>query len=285
LVIERTRQEIDHNIWSRYELRNRQKLTKLPKALLRGIVNVPVILYNNAMLILPAIDIRDGKCVRLQQGDYGHETIYADSPVEMAKHWEQQGAEFLHIVDLDGAKKGVPSNFSIVSKIATNIKIPIELGGGVRNQETIQRYLDSGVNRLIIGTLALKEADWFCEMCQKFPQKLVLGIDGRNGLVATEGWLATSQTLATELAQKYADLPLAALVYTDIAKDGMLQGPNIEEMEAMRRTVSIPLIVSGGIASLDDVRRLASRNFYACIIGKALYEQKFCLADALSIRE
>jgi len=237
------------------------------------------------MLILPAIDIRDGKCVRLQQGDYDQETIYADSPVEMAKHWEQQGAEFLHIVDLDGAKEGVPTNFSIVSKIVANVKIPIELGGGVRNQETIQRYLDSGVNRLIIGTLALKEVDWFREMCQQFPQKLVLGIDGRNGLVATEGWLETSQTLAIDLAKKFADLPLAALVYTDIAKDGMLQGPNIEEMEAMRRTVSIPLIVSGGIASLDDVRHLASRNFYACIIGKALYENKFRLAEALSIRK
>ena len=239
----------------------------------------------NVMLILPAIDIRNGKCVRLQQGDYSQETIYADNPVEMAKHWEQQGAEFLHIVDLDGAKEGVPSNFSIVSKIATSTTIPIELGGGVRNQETIQRYLDSGVNRLIIGTLALKKADWFREMCRQFPQKLVLGIDGRNGFVATEGWLETSQTPATELAKKYADLPLAALVYTDIAKDGMLQGPNIKEMEAMRRTVPVPLIVSGGIASLDYVRLLASRNFYACIIGKALYEQKFCLADVLAIRE
>ena len=235
------------------------------------------------MLILPAIDIRDGKCVRLQQGDYSQETIYADNPVDMAKHWEQQGAEFLHIVDLDGAKEGSATNFSTVCKIAESIHIPIELGGGVRNQATIQRYLDSGVNRLIIGTLALKEADWFRAMCRQFPQKLVLGIDGRNGLVATEGWLETSQTPATDLAKKYADLPLAALVYTDIAKDGMLEGPNIEEMEAMRRTVPVPLVVSGGIASLDDIRRLDSRNFHACIIGKALYENKFRLAEALSI--
>ena len=233
------------------------------------------------MLILPAIDIRNGKCVRLQQGDYNQETVYADSPVEMAKHWEQQGAEFLHIVDLDGAKEGVPSNFSIVRSIAESVKIPMELGGGIRNQETIQRYLDAGVHRLVIGTLALKEADWFREMCRKFPGKLVLGIDGRKGLVAAEGWLETSQTPATDLAKKYADLPLAALVYTDIAKDGMLEGPNIGEMEAMRRAVPIPLVVSGGIASLDDVRRLASRNFHACIIGKALYENKFRLPDAL----
>jgi phosphoribosylformimino-5-aminoimidazole carboxamide ribotide isomerase len=200
----------------------------------------------------------------------------------MAKHWEQQGAEFLHIVDLDGAKEGQPTNFSIVSNIAKSINIPIELGGGVRNQETIQRYLDAGVNRLIIGTLALKEVDWFREMSQQFPNKLVLGIDGRNGLAATEGWLETSQTLATDLAKKYVDLPLAALVYTDIAKDGMLEGPNIEEMEAMRQAVPFPLIVSGGIGSLDDIRQLASRNFYACIIGKALYEKKFRLAEILN---
>ena len=234
------------------------------------------------MLILPAIDIRHGKCVRLQQGDYGKETVYGDSPVEMAHYWEEQGAEFLHIVDLDGAKDGLPTNFSIVAKIAESLKIPIEIGGGVRTQETIQRYLEAGVNRLVIGTLALKEADWFREMCRQFPDRLVLGIDGRNGRVATEGWLETSQTLATDLAKKYIDLPLSALVYTDIAKDGMLEGPNVAEMEAMRRAVPFPLIVSGGIASLDDVRRLARDGFHACIIGKALYENKFQLPEALA---
>ena len=235
------------------------------------------------MLILPAIDIRNGKCVRLQQGDYSQETVYGESPVEMAKHWEEQGAEFLHIVDLDGAKDGRPTNFSIVHSIAENLKIPVEIGGGIRNEETIQQYLDAGVNRLVIGTLALKEADWFREMCRKFPDRLVLGIDGRNGLVATEGWLETSQTLATDLAKKYTDLPLAALVYTDIAKDGMLAGPNITEMEAMRRTVPFPLVVSGGIASLDDIRRLAQSGFYACIVGKALYENNFPLPVALAV--
>ena len=233
------------------------------------------------MIILPAIDIRNGKCVRLQQGNYGKETIYADSPVEMAVQWQQQGAEFLHIVDLDGAKDGQPTNFIIISNIVKSVTIPIELGGGIRNQETIQRYLDAGVNRLVIGTQALKEADWFGAMCRKFPGKLVLGIDGRNGLVAAEGWLETSQTLTTDLAKKYADLPLAALVYTDIAKDGMLEGPNIAEMEAMRRTVPVPLVVSGGIASLNDIRRLATCKFHACIVGKALYENKFRLADAI----
>jgi len=235
------------------------------------------------MLILPAIDIRNGKCVRLTQGDYNQETIYADSPIDMAMHWQEQGAEFLHLVDLDGAKEGKPTNFAIVSNIAARLKIPIEIGGGIRSRETIEQYLDAGVNRLVIGTLALKEADWFREMCQQFPYRLVLGIDGRNGLVATEGWLETSQTLATDLAKKYVDLPLAALVYTDIATDGMLVGPNIDEMEAMRQTIPFPLVVSGGIATLDDIRRLAARNFHSCIIGKALYENRFQLPEALTI--
>ncbi|MCL2005875.1 MAG: HisA/HisF-related TIM barrel protein, partial [Planctomycetaceae bacterium] len=152
----------------------------------------------SGMLILPAIDILNGKCVRLQQGDYNQETIYADSPVDMAKHWEQQGAEFLHIVDLDGAKDKKPTNLAVICKIAQSITIPIEVGGGIRNRETIQHYLDAGVNRLVIGTLAHKEPDWFCEMSHCFPHKLVLGIDGRNGFVATEGWLETSQTPATD---------------------------------------------------------------------------------------
>ena len=235
------------------------------------------------MRILPAIDIRNEKCVRLQQGDYSQETVYGDSPVEMAKHWEQQGAEFLHIVDLDGAKDGQPTNFALICNIAQSLNIPLEIGGGIRHEATIRRYLDAGVNRLVVGTLALKEADWFRAMCQKFPNRLVLGIDGRNGLVATEGWLETSQTLATDLAKKYADLPLAALVYTDITKDGMLVGPNVPEMEAMRHAVPFPLIVSGGIASLDDIRRLAQGGFHACIVGKALYENKFQLPEALAV--
>ena len=235
------------------------------------------------MLLLPAIDIRNGKCVRLQQGDYNQETVYAESPVDMAQHWEQQGARFLHIVDLDGAKDKKPTNFDTVCKIAQCISIPVEVGGGIRDQDTIHRYLDSGVNRLVIGTLAHKDPRWFREMSQMFPQRLVLGIDGRNGCVATEGWLETSRTLASDLARQYAGLPLSALVYTDIAKDGMLEGPNIEAMEEMRLAVPFPLVVSGGIASLDDIQNLVQRDFQACIIGKALYENKFTLPDALNL--
>jgi len=235
------------------------------------------------MLILPAIDIRNGRCVRLQQGDYNQETVYADNPVEMAKHWEGRGAEFLHIVDLDGAKDKMPTNFDLICEIADSITIPLEVGGGIRHRDTIQRYLQSGVNRLVIGTLAQKEPEWFREICQEFPYKLVLGIDGRNGFAATEGWLETSPARAVDLAKQYVDLPLSALVYTDIAKDGMLEGPNMDEMEAMRQTVPFPLIVSGGIATLDDLRCLAQNGFHACIIGKALYENKFRLEEALAV--
>ena len=241
--------------------------------------NIPV---KTIMQIIPAIDIRNGKCVRLQKGDYNQETIYGNNPIEMAKHWEQLGAEFLHIVDLDGAKEGKPTNFLTIGKIAKNIAIPIEVGGGIRNQETIQHYLNEGVNRLVIGTYALKESEWFRDMGQLYPHKLALGIDARKGFVATAGWLETSRTLATNLAKQYVDLPLATMIYTDIDTDGMLTGPNITEMETMRQTVPFPLIVSGGISSLEDIRQLSHSGFYACIIGKSLYENKFQLPDAIA---
>jgi phosphoribosylformimino-5-aminoimidazole carboxamide ribotide isomerase len=233
------------------------------------------------MQLLPAIDIRGGKCVRLKQGDYRQETVYADSPVEMAKHWVQHGAEFLHLVDLDGAKDKEPVNRQIVCNIAETLDIPVEIGGGIRSEETIRDYLRAGVRRVVIGTLALKEPVWFRKMSELFPGKLVLGIDAKNGQVAAEGWLETSQTSAVELAQKYIDLPLAALVYTDIAKDGMLEGPNFDEMVAMQRAVPFPVVASGGVSSLDDLRRLRQLSLPSCIIGKALYEGKFTLEEAL----
>ncbi|MDR2115478.1 MAG: 1-(5-phosphoribosyl)-5-[(5-phosphoribosylamino)methylideneamino]imidazole-4-carboxamide isomerase [Planctomycetaceae bacterium] len=235
------------------------------------------------MQLLPAIDILNGKCVRLKQGDYGRETVYADNPVEMAKHWVCLGAEYLHIVDLDGARDKEPINRQSVYEIVKAIDIPVEIGGGIRNEKTIRDYLDAGIDRVVIGTLALKNSDWFQKMCQQFPDKLVLGIDARNGFVATEGWLETSQTSAVELAQNFRDLPLAALVYTDIAKDGMMEGPNFDEMTAMQRAVPFPVIASGGVSSLDDIRKLRQLGLPACIIGKALYEGTIQLKDALNI--
>ncbi|MDR2641358.1 MAG: 1-(5-phosphoribosyl)-5-[(5-phosphoribosylamino)methylideneamino]imidazole-4-carboxamide isomerase [Planctomycetaceae bacterium] len=234
------------------------------------------------MQLLPAIDILNARCVRLKQGAYNNETIYANDPAEVAKYWFSCGAEMLHIVDLNGAKDKKPVNRDVVLAIVRAIDIPVEIGGGIRDEKTIRDYLDNGVERVVIGTLALKEPDWFREMSEKFPQKLVIGIDARNGQVATEGWLETSKIPAVKLAQQFVELKLAAVVYTDIAKDGMLEGPNFEEMVAMRDAVPFPVIASGGIASIDDIKKLNSLNIPACIIGKALYEKNFKLQEALN---
>ena len=237
------------------------------------------------MELWPAIDILGGQCVRLKQGDYRQETVYGSSPAAMAEHWVRCGAGFLHVVDLDGAKDKRPINRLFVKEILDRVSIPVEIGGGVRTEETIRDYLDMGIHRIVIGTLALKEPDWFREMSRKFPGRLVLGIDAKNGRVATEGWLETSQTTAVSLAQAFSDLPLAAIVYTDIARDGMLEGPNFDEMETMNRAASFPVVASGGVSSLEDLRRLKALGLPACIIGKALYESAFRLEDALKVAQ
>jgi phosphoribosylformimino-5-aminoimidazole carboxamide ribotide isomerase len=233
------------------------------------------------MEIWPAIDIRGGQCVRLVQGDYNRETVYSSAPADMAEHWASLGAKHLHLVDLDGAKDGRSTNAAAVAEIVRRVTIPCELGGGIRNEEAIRTYLDMGVSRLVIGTLALKEKAWFREMAQKYPNRLVLGIDAKEGKVAVNGWLETSRTSAVDLAREFADLPLAALVYTDIATDGMMKGPNFKEIELMNRETTIPLVASGGVTRLADVARLAELNIPACIIGRALYEKTIDLTEAL----
>jgi phosphoribosylformimino-5-aminoimidazole carboxamide ribotide isomerase len=232
--------------------------------------------------IWPAIDIRGGKCVRLKQGDYGQETVFGDDPAAMARHWVELGAKCLHLVDLDGAREGRPVNLPRVREVVKASGVPCELGGGIRDAETIQRLFDAGLARLVIGTLALKQPDWFREQCRMFPGRLVLGIDARDGKVATEGWLETSGTSAVELARQFAGEPIAAVVYTDIATDGMLAGPNVAEMTAMQRAVEWPVVASGGVTTKDDVARLAAVPMAGCIIGRSLYEGTITLADALS---
>lgn len=232
------------------------------------------------MEIWPAIDLRGGRCVRLRQGDYSQETVFGDDPAAMAAHWVAEGAECLHLVDLDGAKQGRPGNLESIRAIVEKVAVPCELGGGIRDEATIRQLLDVGLARLVIGTLALKQPEWFRAMCKLFPGRLVLGIDARNGQVATDGWLETSQTSAVELAGQFADLPLAALVYTDIATDGMLAGPNVPAMAAMQSAVKLPVIASGGVTKADDVARLASAGLHGCIVGRALYEGHITLADA-----
>jgi phosphoribosylformimino-5-aminoimidazole carboxamide ribotide isomerase len=231
--------------------------------------------------IWPAIDIRGGKCVRLKQGDYARETVFAEDPAEMARHWVAQGARRLHLVDLDGARAGSPVNLAGVEAILASVDVPCELGGGIRTEETICRLLQMGLARLVIGTLAVKEPEWFRRMCRKYPGRLVLGLDARDGRVATEGWLRTSEVPAEELARQFDSEPLAAIVYTDIATDGMMTGPNVAAMAAMQRAVRLPVVASGGVTTVDDVARLAAAGLSGCIIGRALYEGTIRLPEAL----
>jgi len=234
------------------------------------------------MQIWPAIDLLGGKCVRLEQGDYARETVFSDDPVAVAQQFQAQGAQHLHLVDLDGARDGRPTNFEVVRAIVEAVDMECELGGGVRSQETIEALFGTGLDRLVLGTSALKNADWFREMCRQFPGKLVLGIDARNGLVATDGWLETSNTPATALADQFCEIPLAAIVYTDIATDGMLAGPNVAAMAEMQNYVDVPVVASGGVTRVEDVRRLAEAGLAAAIIGRALYAEKISLPEALS---
>lgn len=235
------------------------------------------------MQLWPAIDLLGGMCVRLQQGDYQRETVFSEDPVSIALQWRQQGAEYLHLVDLDGAKTGALVNENVIKRIVASLDIPVQLGGGVRDEATIERLLDLGLSRLVLGTAALKNQDWFVAMCDRYPQKLVLGIDARNGMVATEGWLATSTTPAVDLAQALESRTsqIAAIVYTDIARDGMLTGPNYESIHHLLDSVKTPVIASGGVGVLDHVVQLNDTGVAGCIIGRALYENRFRLDEAL----
>lgn len=234
------------------------------------------------MEIWPAIDLRGGCCVRLQQGDYDRETVFGEDPTAMARHWVDQGARHLHLVDLDGARDGRPTNLPSVRSIVQSIAIPCELGGGIRTEETIRELLEIGLARLVIGTLAIREPDWFRRMCRAFPNRLVLGIDARNGLVATDGWKQTSRVEAIAVARQFDTEPLAAIVYTDIATDGMMAGPNMEAMVQMQSAVGRPVVASGGVSCVRDVARLAAVPMAGCIIGRALYESALTLPEALA---
>jgi len=231
--------------------------------------------------IWPAIDLRGGKCVRLQQGDYGRETVFGEDPAAMARHWVDQGAECLHLVDLDGARDGRPGNLASVEAILRAVDVPCELGGGIRSEEVIAKLLELGVERLVVGTRALKEPDWFRRTCREHPGKLVVGIDARAGRVATDGWLETSDVAAVDLARQFEGEPLAAIVYTDIATDGMLVGPNVGAMAQMQSAVDLPVVASGGITTREDVARLGAVPMAGCIIGRALYEGRIALPDAI----
>lgn len=243
------------------------------------------------MDILPAIDLRGGKCVRLRQGDYARETVFGDDPVEMALRWEDQGGDWLHLVDLDGAKTGKPENIEVIRKIVSAVKIPCELGGGIRNEETVREMLeDVGLKRVIIGTQALKQPEWFRDIVNKFPNQICLGLDARDSMVATEGWLDVSKTSALELAREYVGLPLAAVIYTNIANDGMMQGIDEGTLADFRilAGMGLKVIASGGVTTLNDIRKLRDisleePNLIGAITGRAIYEGTICLGEAARV--
>jgi phosphoribosylformimino-5-aminoimidazole carboxamide ribotide isomerase len=243
------------------------------------------------MLLLPAIDLRDGKCVRLRQGDYNQETIFGNQPGEMAKRWADEGAEMLHLVDLDGAKAGKPVNLEAIKAITSSIKIPCQLGGGIRDEASIRMLLEEmGIARVIVGTKALREPDWFESMTTKFPHKIVLGVDAKDGMVATEGWLETSKTSAYDLAKRYANLPVAAIVYTNIANDGMMQGIDQGTLNDLAKLsdLGISTVASGGVTTLRDIKNLQQMHqthphLDSIIIGRAIYEGTIQLPEALAL--
>jgi phosphoribosylformimino-5-aminoimidazole carboxamide ribotide isomerase len=233
------------------------------------------------MQIIPAIDLRGGRCVRLRQGDFEQETVFGDDPAGMALRWESAGASRIHLVDLDGAKSGKPVNVEAVRAITRVVKAPCQLGGGVRDRDTIAAWLDQGLERVVVGTRAVRDPAWFEQMASEFPGRLVLGLDARAGRIATEGWLQTSETQALDLALRFDHLPLAALVYTDVARDGMLDGPDLEGTTSLARSLTTPVIASGGVGTLRDLENLSSLPVAGCIVGRALYEGRFTLAEAI----
>lgn len=236
------------------------------------------------MLIIPAIDLKDGQCVRLRQGVMEDSTVFSDDPVAMARRWVDAGCRRLHLVDLNGAFAGEPVNGEVVTAIAREYpNLPIQIGGGIRELDTIEHYVRAGVSYVIIGTKAVKEPAFVGEACAAFPGKVIVGLDAKEGLVATDGWAEVSDVKATELAQRFQADGVSAIVYTDIARDGMMQGVNVDATLAMAGASSIPVIASGGITNLDDIRALAAvaeGGIIGAITGRAIYEGTLDVAEA-----
>jgi len=238
------------------------------------------------MLIIPAIDIKGGRCVRLFQGRMEQETVYSDDPVSVAKRWEDEGAEFLHIVDLDGAVSGVPKNKEIIESIIKSVKIPLEVGGGIRNIETIKEYFSIGAKKVVIGTVAWENPILISEVCKMFPERIIVGIDAKNGNVAVRGWEDVTETSASTLAKRFEGMGISGIIYTDISRDGTLSGPNIDSIKSFAKSISIPVIASGGVSDINDIKnimKLKKHGVDGVIIGKALYSGSVNLREAIKL--
>lgn len=238
------------------------------------------------MIIFPAIDLKQGKCVRLFKGNLNEVTIFNNSPSNQALEFEKYGFKFIHVVDLDGAVNGITINQNSVKEILQNIKIPVQLGGGIRDLATIEKWLKLGVNRVILGTLAIKNPDIVKEACREFPNQIVVGIDSVNGMVATEGWLKTNNIGVVELAKQFEDCGVSAIIYTDINRDGTLSGTDIEGSIKLTNSLSIPIIISGGISNIKEVikiRNLKNPQIAGVIIGRAIYDKKVSIEDLIKL--
>ena len=237
------------------------------------------------MIIFPAIDLRGGKCVRLIQGDFDKETVYSDDPQATALKWQSFGAKFLHVVDLDGARAGSPQNLDAIKKILDAVKIPIEVGGGIRTLDDVERLLTLGVRRVILGSVAVENISLVREAVQKFGDKIVVGIDARNDFVAVHGWEKSSAVKAGELAKKIAAAGVKTIIYTDISKDGMLSGVNAESFAELAKESGAEIIASGGVRSLEDIRALKAKKIAGVIVGKAIYTGALDLKSAIELAE
>ena len=238
------------------------------------------------MIVIPAVDLKDGRCVRLSQGRMDQESVYSEYPVEMAKHWESKGAERLHVVDLNGAVTGNPFHRTLIKEITRSVHIPIEVGGGIRDLPTIEDYLSSGVRWVILGTAAFQNRSLIEEACHRFPERVVLGIDAKEGRVAIQGWSEVVSLKATDLAKQFEGMGLSAIIFTDVERDGMGTGLNWEATKVLTRSTSIPVIASGGVSRIEEIEHLMELEpdgIIGVIVGRALYTGRLDLEDAIRI--
>jgi len=238
------------------------------------------------MIVIPAIDIKNGKCVRLLQGRMDAETVFSDDPSAMGSRWENEGAQLIHIVDLDGAVGKRPVNLETIRRIIEKVTVPVQVGGGIRDLETIRMYMDQGVSRVVVGTEAIKNPELVKSACREFPDQIVVGIDAKGGKVAIEGWTQTTEVTAIDLARQFTDCGVAAINFTDIERDGMRSGPNLKETEKFARAISIPVVASGGVSSIEDIKNLlplADAGVVGVISGRALYDGSLDLKEAIAV--